>query len=217
MAVQCNIGGRDVLAVIDTGAEISLIRRSIVDSMKIKTRESDYDLITLSNVTMDTYGVVDCRVKFSESVRTVNTQASLAVVSDAIFDQSVGALLGMDVLAPLKFNLKYEEGVIILKKKEKEVTKEIFDVRGIKKKDEIMQAAVTTVFRNAGREEAHTFVQDIISRDSLILELPLLDKDLSYVVVYGKAGRFPKMQGELTPVKGPEDEDDKEPEKGDEQ
>ena len=44
--MYCNDGGKEVLAVVDTGTEMSLIRLSIVSGLKIQTRKADSDLIS---------------------------------------------------------------------------------------------------------------------------------------------------------------------------
>ena len=134
VAVHCNIGGKDVLAVVDTGAEVSLIRRSIVSALKIKTREADFDLISLSNIAMETYGILDSRVKFEEGSEVVNAQACISVVPDAIFEQAVGALLGMDVLNSLNAKIDLKEKTLI---------KQLVEIRGIRSRDDAMAAAVT--------------------------------------------------------------------------
>ena len=196
VAVQCNIGGKDVLAVVDTGAEVSLIRRSIVQELNIKMKEANYDLISLSNLAMETHGVIDTRVRFNEGKVEFNAQGLISVVPDAIFEPSIGALLGMDVLMSVGARIDVMKEELLLRKSGKEMYKQLVTTRGIRSRDNAMAAVVTSIYRGIGEKEAHTMVQDILSRDTTLLELPLIDVGIVNVNLSINIGKFPKMTGE---------------------
>ena len=196
VAVQCNIGGKDVLAVVDTGAEVSLIRRSIVKELNIKMKDADYDLISLSNIAMETHGVINTRVRFNEGKNEFNAQGLISVVPDAIFEPSIGALLGMDVLTSVGARIDVMKEELLLRKSGKEMYKRLVTTRGIRSRDNAMAAVVTSVYRGIGEKEAHTMVQDILSRDTTLLELPLIDVGIVNVNLSINIGKFPKMTGE---------------------
>ena len=157
ICTHCTVGGKTILAVIDTGAEMSLLRKSISDELKFTLKEAKFDLMSLSNMAIETFGVVDTRVQFIDNKDCINAQANFSVVPDVIFDPAIGALLGMDILKPIKTIIDTEEDKLTIKHKNKTVIKNLIQVRGIRSRDETMAALISTMFREKRGDEVMTW------------------------------------------------------------
>ena len=94
---------------------------------------------------------------------------------DVIFDQSIGALLGMDILKPLETIINTGKEKVTLMHDGLEIVKQLVQVRGIRSKHETMAALVSLLYRHKAEEDVHlmvhAFCQDILR----CLEIPLID------------------------------------------
>ena len=65
VCAHCLINGKSVLAIIDTGAEMSLLRKSISDELNFTVKPAEFDLMSLSNMAVETFGEATTRVSFT--------------------------------------------------------------------------------------------------------------------------------------------------------
>ena len=194
ISTYCTIAGKTVLAIIDTGAEMSLIRKSIADNLKLTIKEAKFDLMSLSNMAVETFGVADTRVQFEEGHKHIYAQAQFSVVPDVIFDPSIGALLGMDILKPLKTTIALDPYTITINKSCTTIVKPLVDVRGIRTRDQTMAAVMTILFKEITVDEINKMVHDIIERRTEINEIPMIDSKIINVTINEGAPRFPKWE-----------------------
>ena len=176
-----------MLAIIDTGAEMSLLRKSIADDLRLTLKESKFDLMSLSNMAIETFGEVDTRVEFAEGRKQIYAQAHFSVVPDVIFDTSIGALLGMDILKPLKTTIALDPFTITLNNSHTTLTKSLVDVRGIRTRDQTMAAVMAIMFKERSLSEIYNMVHDIIERRTELNEIPIIDSKIINVTVDSKA------------------------------
>ena len=195
VCAHCVVNGKTILAIIDTGAEMSLLRKSISDELKLTLKEAKFDLMSLSNMAVETFGVVDTRAQFMDDKEIINAQAHFSVVPDVIFDPAIGALLGMDVLKPLRTIIDAEVDKITIKHKNKTVVKDLIQVRGIRSRDETMAALVSILFREKRGEDVDDMVHRILSRTTTLVEIPILETKLVNVDVKAGVPRFSGCKG----------------------
>jgi hypothetical protein len=172
---------------------MSLIKKTVADKVDMKRSPAKFDLISLSNLRMDTFGIGDSRLTFEEGRKRINIQAKLAIVPDVVFNPSVAILIGMDILKPLGTTISMNPFTITLSKKGTTLINALHDVRGIRTKDETAAAVAALLYRCMTKDDAFQTLKDIFARSAEFFEVPNIEGTVQNVETPKEVTPFPEL------------------------
>ena len=173
--ITLRISGEPFAAIVDPGAELSIVRRSVWKRFATPTLDSRYKLISLCRMTLPVIGMTSLNLSFYEGGRELPFRALMTIVPDYIFYPGAHMLLGLDVLRPLRMNMDIDEArdVLILKDSDRNTFRvPLWQQKGIRDLNTATAAAIHMVETTQGVKKAREVVHEILSRGSDLLELP---------------------------------------------
>ena len=173
--ITLRISGEPFVAIVDPGAELSIVRRSVWKRFATPTLESRYKLISLCRMSLPVVGMTSLTLSFVEGSRELKFRALMTIVPDYIFYPGAHMLLGLDVLRPLRMNMDIDENrdVLILKDHDRSIFKiPLWQQKGIRDINTATAAAIHMIESTQGMRKARETVHEILARESDTLELP---------------------------------------------
>ena len=97
--VELEIKGKKFLAIVDTGAELSIIRQSVQLWCDTALSEPKFSALAIGETTaMPVLGASVVPIDFRAGTKSIGYDVNFLVVADTIFDKGVAMLVGQDVL-----------------------------------------------------------------------------------------------------------------------
>ena len=178
--VTLRIGGEAFNAIVDPGAELSLVRSSVWKQFSAPVDASRYNLLSLGGMSLPVMGTTKLLIAFPEGPRELKCEAQLTIVPDYIFYPGAHMLLGLDILRPLRMTMDIDErqDVLVVKDKDRITFRvPLWRQKGIRDLNTATAAAIQMIETSQGESKAREMVHELLSRKSDILELPSIPDD----------------------------------------
>ena len=197
---EVEIHGKKFLAIVDTGAELSLMRQSVQLWLDSKLSAPDFCAVAIGEKTaLPVIGASKIPVDFRSAGKEIGFDVDFLVVPDTIFDNGVAMLLGEDVLYSSSIDNLFKVLTVRLLDDDKKIIDElqlpISTKRAMRDDAAHARQACAVLTRVEGAEVAEQWLKDYCSRTSMWNEFPLVDLRKVHL------GRPGKSAGHIAAVK----------------
>ena len=198
--VTLRIGGEAFNAIVDPGAELSLVRSSVWRQFSAPVDASRYNLLSLGGMSLPVMGTTKLLIAFPEGSRELKCEAQLTIVPDYIFYPGAHMLLGLDILRPLRMTMDIDErqDVLVVKDKDRITFRvPLWRQKGIRDLNTATAAAIQMIETSQGESKAREMVHEMLLRKSDTLELPSIPDD--YKGTCDKVSALPELSPSHVP------------------